>query len=376
MAYKQFVPLTNMNFEFNRVSTYGDDACREEELWEIAARLTEFNPAAWYREWNNIAVRAESEGRYMHASFYHRMSEFFLPPTAPEKHVSYKEFRRCFDEAVKDDDLRRFEIPYPGGSLPAYRIEAPAEKGVILLHGGFDSFIEEFYLEVRKMAARGYTFIVFEGPGQGMTLRKGMKMTHEWEKPVSAVLDYFNLQQAALVGVSLGGYLALRAAAFEPRIKQVVAYDIVYDAFACFTDRFPEPFRSAFREKVFAGKKDEINRIAEELRQKDDLVDWGLTHGMYVIGSETPFDYFRSWTNYSAENISADIRQDILLLAGEHDHFIPLAMYQRQKDALINARSARGRIFTTEEGGDQHCQVGNLDLAWNEIVGWLDGFYA
>ncbi len=376
MAYQQFVTLTNLNFEFNRVYTHSGEACRGEELWEIASRLQEFDPAAWYREWNGLAVRAESENRYMHAAFYHRMSEFFLPDTAPEKRTSYEAFRRSFDEAVKDDGLARFEIPYSGGILPAYRVEAPEEKGIILLHGGFDSFIEEFYLQVKKMAQRGYTFIVFEGPGQGLTLRAEMKMTHEWERPVSAILDFFGLEKAALVGISLGGYLALRAAAFEPRIEQVVAYDVVYDGFDCFSDHFPEPFRSNFRHMVLSGQREEVNRLAQSLRQKDDLVDWALSHGMYVTGAQSPFDYFYSWTKYTARDISALINQDVLILAGEHDHFIPLEMYQRQMDALTNARSVKGRIFTAEEGGDQHCQVGDIDLAWNEILSWLDGFQA
>jgi pimeloyl-ACP methyl ester carboxylesterase len=32
-----------------------------------------------------------------------------------------------------------------------------------------------------------------------------------------------------LVGLSMGGYLAPRAAAFEPRVDGVVSYDILFD---------------------------------------------------------------------------------------------------------------------------------------------------
>ena len=37
-------------------------------------------------------------------------------------------------------------------------------------------------------------------------MRAGLKMTHEWEKPVAAVLDFFELEGITLIGVSLGGY--------------------------------------------------------------------------------------------------------------------------------------------------------------------------
>ena len=372
MAYKQFVPLTNMNFQFNRVLCYGEQACLEEELWEIAPRLTAFDPWAWYTEWHGLAVRAESEQRIMHAGYYHRMSEFFLPDGAPEKDAAYQDFRKCFYLAVGDDTFERFEIPYQGKQLPAWRMEAKDEKGVILLHGGFDSFMEEFYLEMKKLPDKGYTVIVFEGPGQGRTLRDGLKMPVEWEKPVTAILDFFNPKQATLVGISLGGYLALRAAAFEPRIERVVAYDVVYDAFECFTHHLPEQMRTAFRDMVLSGKKDELNSLVDAFRSKDEVTDWGLTHGMYITGTRSPYDYFRYWTRFNTRDISDKIKQDVLLLAGENDHFIPVEMYHRQKDALTNARSVRGRIFTAEEGGDQHCQVGNLDLAWSEILDWLD----
>jgi pimeloyl-ACP methyl ester carboxylesterase len=376
MAYKQFVPLTNMNFQFNRVLCYGDAACREEDLWEIAPRLTKFDPQAWYQEWHGLAVRAESEQRTMHAAYYHRMSEFFLPDGAPEKDNAYQDFRRCFYQAVGDNAFDRFEIPYEDGQLPAWRMAADKEKGVILLHGGFDSFMEEFFLEMKKLPEKGYTVIAFEGPGQGRALRDGLKMPHEWEKPISSVLDFFNPKNTTLVGISLGGYLALRAAAFEPGIERVVAYDVVYDAFECFTNHLPEPMRTEFRDMVVSGKKDELNSLVNTFRSKDEVTDWGLTHGMYITGTNSPYDYFRYWTRFTTRDISDQIKQDVLLLAGENDHFIPVEMYHRQKAALVNARSVRGRIFTAEEGGAQHCQVGNPDLVWNEILDWLGTFHS
>ena len=376
MAYQQFVPLTNLNFQFNRVYTYGEEACREAELWEIAPRLKEFDPKAWHREWSGLAMRAEGEGRLMHAAYYHRLSEFFLPDGFLEKDKAYHDFHRCFYEAVAGETLEKFEIPYLGGHLPALRLKAPREKGVILVHGGFDSFMEEFYLELKRMPEeQGYTVILFEGPGQGRTLRDGLKMTREWEKPVSAILDYFQLDHAVLVGISLGGYLALRVAAFEPRIAQVVAYDVVYDAFDCFTRNMSEPVRARFREMVATGQKEEVAAWGEALRRESDILDWMLTHGMYISGTSTLFDYFRFWMDFNTRDISELITQDVLLLAGENDHFIPLEMYELQKQALVQARSVRGRVFTAAEGGDQHCQVDRLDLAWAEIFDWLQGFY-
>ena len=82
---------------------------------------------------------------------------------------------------------------------------------------------------------RGYSVLMYEGPGQGEPLRKyGMTFTPEWEKPNAAVLDEFlrshdKPPKIVLFGMSMGGYLAPRAAAFEDRIDGVVAYDVRFD---------------------------------------------------------------------------------------------------------------------------------------------------
>ncbi len=64
---------------------------------------------------------------------------------------------------------------------------------------------------------------MFEGPGQGGALEDAeLKMIPEWEQPVKAVLDYFELNDVILMGISLGGGLVIRAAAFEPRVRYVI----------------------------------------------------------------------------------------------------------------------------------------------------------
>ena len=371
MAFKQILPLPNLNFQMNRVLTHGEEACREEELLEIAPKLQAWDPEAWYEQWHMLAERAESDNRLMHASYYHRMSEFFLPEGAPEKETAYDSFSRCFYAATECEGLELFDIPYQGSNLPAIRLKAKEEKGVVVLHGGFDSFMEELYLWLRAYPAAGYTLIIFEGPGQGRPLRNGLKMTHEWEKPVSAVLDFFELDNVTLIGVSLGGYLALRAAAYEPRIQRVVAWDVIWDTLRGFNRDMPE----AFINLILSGQRDAVNAMAEQARAQNDMVDWMTTHGMYTTGTDTPFDHLFEFTKYRTQDLSPLIKQDVLLLAGENDHFVPKEFLALQEAALTSARSVRSRLFTAEEGGDQHCQVGRLDLATREILNWLDGLH-
>jgi pimeloyl-ACP methyl ester carboxylesterase len=123
----------------------------------------------------------------------------------------------------------RHEIPYPGGHLPGFRIPAKGkELATLVFHGGYDSFVEEFYPFLEPFSDHGWTVLGFDGPGQGGALRQGIFFTYEWEKFAKAVLDYFKLREVDWLGASCGGYLALRAAAFEPRIKHVISLPATY----------------------------------------------------------------------------------------------------------------------------------------------------
>ncbi|MBN1762895.1 MAG: hypothetical protein JW878_07475 [Methanomicrobia archaeon] len=80
-----------------------------------------------------------------------------------------------FYTAFEADGIERFGVPYETGFLSGFRLAAPSatdSKGAILIHGGFDSFIEEFYSVARYFNERGYKVIAFDGPGQGAALKR------------------------------------------------------------------------------------------------------------------------------------------------------------------------------------------------------------
>lgn len=372
MTFQYVHPDIGMNFQINRVLTYGERAARLDDVREIAARIHDF--ASWHGEWLALAQTAESEGRHLHAAYGYRMAEFFLNQDRPEKAARYEDFIRCFYQAIGTDGFERFRVPYEGTSLPAMRLQAEHEKAVVVVHGGYDSFIEEFLLSVTDLPGLGYTIILFEGPGQGQALKNGLTFTHEWEKPVGAILDFFGLNHVTLLGISWGGYLAVRAAAFEPRIKRVIAYDVCFDGLEVMTRPIPPPLQQIIRVLVKANAQQLGNGLIGWMQRKSLLLDWAVTHGMYITGTATPVDFYRHLALHTTRGISARVRQDVLLLAGEKDHYIPLKHLEHQKRALTHACSVATRLFTEQEGGEQHCQVGNHQLAIDEITRWMDSF--
>ncbi|MFC1873591.1 alpha/beta hydrolase [Chloroflexota bacterium] len=194
-----------------------------EDMEKAGQKIRSFDD--WKTEMLLLAEKAVSDGRLMKAALYYRAAEFFLLRDNPEKEQFYEQFIDLFYKAVQDDGIEKYEVPFNDTFLPAMRIQSAASetKGTVVLHGGNDSFIEEMYPITRYFSDNGYEVIAFEGPGQGAALKKyGLTLNIEWEKPTSAVLDYFKLDDVTLLGVSMGGWLSLRAAAFEPRIKRVI----------------------------------------------------------------------------------------------------------------------------------------------------------
>lgn len=240
-------------------------------------------------------------------------------------------------------------------------------KGQIVIHGGFDSFIEEFYSMVVYFSNLGFDVILFEGPGQGGALKKyDLPLTYQWEKPVKAVLDHFALDDVTLIGISMGGWLCLRAAAFEPRIKRVIASSIAFDymqippksieAFARFLLKFPKM----------------MNYMAEIKIKKMPQEKWGIYNLMYITKTDTPFEASKAILKLNEENLHSDlVKQDVLILTGSEDHFIPIKMHFKQVKALTNAKSITEQIFTRYDQAQNHCQIGNFGLALDVMAKWI-----
>ncbi|CAB1249819.1 Alpha/beta hydrolase [Ruminococcaceae bacterium BL-6] len=376
MSYQRINPIPQFNFQANRVLTYGKLACREQEIEEEIPKIRTFDD--WDTVWLSLAKKAESENRYLHAAYYGRMAEFFLTPNHPQKDILYRRCLRNFYLGFDSElhlNYKRYRVPFENGALNCISIPSPHPKGTILVCGGYDSFIEEFVLQVRDIAAQGYSVILFEGPGQGYCLREKMYFRYDFEKPTAAVIDYFGLKQCAMIGISWGGYFALRSATFEKRISAAVAYDVMDDGLEVMTNVFPAPIckiiRTAFRNK----NKHLIQLLTGIIRKRSILADWALSQGMYITGTKTVYDFYCNLSQHNLSGIENRLTQDILLLAGENDHYIPLDQYYRLKSSIKNARSLTCRLFTKAEGGDQHCQIGNHMLAVRTILDWLNKVY-
>lgn len=245
---------------------------------------------------------------------------------------------------------------------------------MILLHGGNDSYFEEFFFPMLYLAKRGFEVYLFEGPGQGGVAREqGKKFTHRWERPVKAVLDAVGEDAVSIMGASLGGMLAPRAAAFEPRIRRVVGWSI-FPSFLCVAmNEVPPALRGPMRLMLRSNLRRPVNAVLRRRMAESPVMDWGVRHGMYAYAAPDPFGYVKKLDDYKMTDIGPRITQDMLVIGAENDHFIPKELYAMELDALPNVKSLTFRLMTAREDAEAHCNVGNPKLVLDTVADWLIG---
>ena len=375
VGYHALHPDVSLNFQMNRWFSLVGDVSMLDEMRTVAPRITTY--ADWHREFAALAQLALAKGQNLKAANYFRSTEFFLPAVDPQRKPLREKFMQLSRDhhGVKPGDQHR--VPYSDGSvrgfLPTYRFTPANPKGVVVFFGGFDSYLEELFVFFFWLRDAGYEVVAFEGPGQGGALfDAGLPMTHEWEKPVAAVLDYFGLADVAMIGGSMGGYFVIRAAAFEPRVQRVIAYDVFFDAFDCNLRLMPTSTRRVLQILLRLKLDALVNALARRAAKRSLLIGWGVQQAMHVTGTPTPAAYLHAIQRYTAANVSGRVTQDVLLLAGSEDHYVPLAQFHQQIAALDNTRSLTARLFTRVESAQNHCQVGNYGLVLQVITAWLD----
>lgn len=384
---------TDESFSFETLRALGYAVYGGADVGEVlttAQRIAPGDGESWYREWRALADRVadtaeacasaghpvSANGAYLRASNYYRTAEFFLrddpthdPRVADTSARAIETFRSAPDVQTQWAQVR---IAYEGVHLDGYYLNVTGDEPgpTLLAHGGFDSTVEEMYFTVGEAARRyGWNCLIFEGPGQGSALRHhGLTFRHDWEAVVTPVVDFaltlpgVDPDRLALLGMSMGGYLAPRAAAYEHRLAACVAYDGVISM----ADAMP---------KTAAPESDPEQRAAEMdvmIAHRADAptsLRWVLSNAMWVFGVATGRELLDEAAKYDLTEVAGLVSCPTLVCDAEDDQF-----FQGQPARLYAALNCPKTFaaFTSAEGAGEHCHEGALTLFHQRMFDWLD----
>jgi 2,6-dihydroxypseudooxynicotine hydrolase len=159
-----------------------------------------------------------------------------------------------------------------------------------------------------------------DGPGTGEAIRfRGYTLRHDYEAAGSACIDWLetradvNPRKIGIVAISLGGYYAPRAAAFEPRIKAVVTVGGPYSFGECW-EGSPALTRETFRYHAGA-RSDAAARKKAALLDLHDVLPKVWQPFLVVFGK---LDRLIPWQQ--AERVAAEAPNARLVMYPDGDH--------------------------------------------------------
>jgi len=353
--------------------------CTLGEMLYMVDQYRKGDPESWVRAAAGMADRVEARARrslegghsvsarqgLLRASFYHRLATAMISPGADrlnwEKHFLLS--RKLFREAAPllDPPLETLEIPFEKTVLPGY-FQVAHSKGAaktLLMIGGGETFTEDLYFYIAPQAlARGYNFATVDLPGQGGLPLEGVVFRHDMEKPLGAVIDQLlerpevDPDRLAAYGISAGGYIVPRAAAYEKRIKACIANSLLTDL-----------------ERIM---KTSLLQFGEVFKKHDPLTFRLMEMIAWRWGAKNPWKLI---------NVNKDCKVDMalvdcptLILIGEGEYLGSKEVKRQQHQGLEAVQHPNKKFVVTpaDEGAAMHVLGENLPLMSQVVFDWLD----
>jgi pimeloyl-ACP methyl ester carboxylesterase len=333
---------------------------------------------AWFREWTREARIVEDRGReriaeghtiggaqYLRrASIYYHVGERFLQPKSKEGNDAYMRGVNCLRDAakyIKRPRLEHVEIPYEGTSLPAIYVHAePAGRAgkvpAMVFFDGLDVTKEiQYFKGVADLAARGIACLIVDGPGNGESIRfRNLYLRPDTEHYATPAYEYLagrpevDPTRIGVMAISLGGYYAPRAAAFEQRFACCIAWGAQWDYQKIWRDRF--------------------DRIA---RSETPSLSVASHHILWVLNAASQEEALQKLEPFKLDGAVQKITCPFLMLHGEGDEQIPLSEAQKCFEA-VGSKHKTFKLFTREEGGYHHCQIDNQSICTAYMWDWVE----
>lgn len=322
------------------------------DFFRTTARIQKWDE--WCREWcvtgdvhHDLAVKAEAQGNslsageaYISAALCYHFGKFVFQDFHDEYMSASQKAVEAFAKGLKllDPTGERLEILLDNIRMVG-TLRRPPESDkppLVILLPGLDSTKEEFFHWERVFLKRGMATFTLEGPGQG-ECGYNSHIRPDYEVAVSATLDILTKRgdldnsRIGLAGVSLGGYYAPRAAAFEPRLKAAVGNCGPWNFGECW-DNLPSLTRSAFLYHSGASDMEDAKARAHQL---------------------------------SLDGVAQKIKQPLLVIHGKLDRLIPWQHAHQIVDAV--GPNAQLAMF---ENGNHVCN--NIPYIYRPLTAdWL-----
>lgn len=353
-----------------------DEACRP--ILDAARAGADAGTAEFLASWSRVADRLvglaeddETRGRYFSAAEKYRRAALYLlnaermQTPGGDRAAVYRRAITLQHRYIELSDIpvQIVEVPYEGGVLPAYFWPAPGSDTspapVVVQWNGFDSFKEQMLGSgfPAELARRGVSTLMVDQPGTGGALRlHGIHAVPDAERAGTACLEYLLARpevdpaRIGIVGWSLGGYYAPRAAAMEKRYALCVAWGANHNWGATQRRRLE--------------------------REGENPVPHYWQHALWVWGCESMPEFEKLWDDITLVGVVDKIEVPFLITHGVGDRQIPVADAYQSRAEAVRSPKCDLRVFTEIDGGVEHVHLDAMDNATHFIADWVAETFA
>jgi alpha-beta hydrolase superfamily lysophospholipase len=298
------------------------------------------------------------------------------PGSAEVKELTEREIS-CFvrSQELLAAPMEVVAVPYEDVELTGYFYHSPKAAQpapTLIVHQGRDAWAEDCTYVAREAVRRGYHCLLLDGPGNGQALRRhDLPFRPDWEAFITPVVDFLVARPEVepngimLMGLSMGGYLAPRAAAHESRLRVCIANPGVVDWGRVFfrqLDEYAPQLVSLYKTSPAA-----LNAVLKVAGRLSPFLTWGLTDTMWKHGARTPSEMLDTMKAFTNEDGVTRIQATTLVIDAEAEEF-------GQSKELYDALTCKKHyiMFTEAEAAPLHVQTGSLAVASQRIFDWID----
>ncbi len=330
------VALTDFEDVTSSMTSY-DDWCR---AWsERAARHAGSRPGGG----STRSTSSPPANACSAPAVYYHFASFLFVNDVPQMKVTHEGDRLPQrGAAYLSPPGERVEIPFEGTKLAGI-LRKPAgvtKPPVMVMACGLDSTKEETEAYEAPFLARGIAILVFDGPGQGEA-QYDLPIRGNYETAVKAVIDYIGTRadldsnRVGMWGVSLGGYYAPRATAFDKRIKACIALGGPFNMGKAW-DGLPELTREAFRVRSHGKTQEDGRQVALTLTLEG--VAQNITCPIFIVNGRRD----RIIPPADAERLAREVKGPVeLMMIDDGNHIGNNRAYRwRSRDGGLDERAA------------------------------------
>lgn len=350
----------------------------EEALAPLVGLIESTDPKVadegWFQNWMKLGEKlaalagqdADKANRFSASSKYLRAANYFL---MAERIASWSDSRRMHAYglalaafrtglALSGERFERIEVSYEGAVLAGWLrlANGPAPQPAILFYNGFDSIKEMHYLMFAEIAARrGIATLFVDQEGTGEAIRyHTLPKRHDTEVSAGLFFDALATNPAidkrriGIVGLSMGGYCAPRAAAFDQRFKCAGSFGGFYEL-------------DQDWQRILGG--------GSAAGVSDGLPESSL-HAMRVTGTTSIDAAIAALKLRTLEGVLDRIRCPLLVVHGENDRQVALWHAKKIVADAVNSVEAELRVFSLRDGAAEHCGIDVMSMQAEYVFDW------